>query len=250
MSTNDENGVVDSELDDLEQQLAQAGETLELDEEEVRQLAVANADTRIARAATKAIEHVEKGKDSPLAMSEALTQRYMDMGRGMLDEGRAIGLHGRLRSKVTNIIGQDPGDVRIHTGERAAAAADALDARAFAMGDKDIYFGRGQYNPETPEGLGVLVHELTHTTDNAVGAAFSSRSGGVQYSAAEERAENAERVAVKQDGRDFEPGGEAGHSADEGEEEETLDMKKLEDAVAKLLDRNNRRAADRTGRSG
>ncbi len=248
MPTNDKE---QQDLELLEEELAadEAG-LLEMTEEEAQQAAAFSPDTRIARAASKAIAQVEREKDNPLAMSEALTQRYLDMGQSMLNDGTSMRLGGRLRSKVTKIMGHDPGDVRIHTGERAAGAADALDARAFAVGSQDVYFGRGQFNPETPEGLGVLVHELTHIADNQVGAAFSTKDGGAQYSAAEERAENAERFAVKQDGQDFEPQGEAEHTGKQQADEEAIDLQQLEDAVAKLLERNNRRARDRSGASG
>ncbi len=40
-------------------------------------------------------------------------------------------------------------------------AARALGARAFTIG-RDIFFGAGQYAPETPAGLRLLVHELVH----------------------------------------------------------------------------------------
>lgn len=51
--------------------------------------------------------------------------------------------------------------VRIHTGPRAAQAAQAINARAFALGP-DIVFGAGQYRPHTPAGRRLLVHELAH----------------------------------------------------------------------------------------
>lgn len=244
---------LDPDLEALEDALETDDSAVEVSEEEAARLAL-SPDLRIARAASKAIARVEREKDNPQALSEQLTQKYLDVGRSMLGDGSATRLGGRVRDRVSNILGYDPGDVKIHTGERAAEAADAMDARAFAVGDNDVYFGRGQFNPETPEGLGVLVHELTHVADNQVGAAFDSRSGGVQYSRAEEHAEAAEdaaqRFSVRQDATDYEAQGEAQHTGNEEAGEDAIDMKRLEDAVAKLLERNNRRSMDRTGQSG
>ena len=55
----------------------------------------------------------------------------------------------------------DFSSVRIHTGARAAAAADELSARAFTIGEH-IVFGAGEYAPHTPAGMQLLAHELTH----------------------------------------------------------------------------------------
>jgi len=56
----------------------------------------------------------------------------------------------------------DFGQVRIHTDQQAERLSARLSARAFTYG-KDIFFGRGEYRPDTPEGAELLAHELTHT---------------------------------------------------------------------------------------
>ncbi|WP_152043377.1 eCIS core domain-containing protein [Salinigranum salinum] len=65
-------------------------------------------------------------------------------------------------------------DVRIHTDSRAAAAARAVQARAFTVG-RDVVFGAGAYAPETTRGRRLLAHELTHVVQQSGGSA--SRSG-------------------------------------------------------------------------
>jgi hypothetical protein len=50
---------------------------------------------------------------------------------------------------------------RLHVGPAAAAAAAAFAARAFTVG-RDIVFGAGQHQPETPTGRQLLAHELAH----------------------------------------------------------------------------------------
>ena len=58
-------------------------------------------------------------------------------------------------------FGHDFSRVRVHTGALAAAAAQAVDARAFAVG-RNLVFGAGQYAPRTAEGKKLLAHELAH----------------------------------------------------------------------------------------
>jgi len=58
-------------------------------------------------------------------------------------------------------FGHDFSRVRIHTDEKAAESARAVNALAYTAGH-DIVFGAGQYVPETPEGRRLLAHEMTH----------------------------------------------------------------------------------------
>ncbi|MFC2077581.1 DUF4157 domain-containing protein [Candidatus Bipolaricaulota bacterium] len=51
---------------------------------------------------------------------------------------------------------------RVHTDDQAVRAARQVSARAFTHG-RDIFFGAGQYHPETESGQRLLAHELTHT---------------------------------------------------------------------------------------
>ena len=58
-------------------------------------------------------------------------------------------------------FGVDFSQVRIHRDAAAAAAADAVGARAFALG-RDLVFARGAYAPASSAGRHLLAHELTH----------------------------------------------------------------------------------------
>lgn len=62
---------------------------------------------------------------------------------------------------MSSAFGRDFGQVRIHTGSEAVQMNQGLNARAFTHGS-DIYFNRGQYNPESTDGKRLLAHELTH----------------------------------------------------------------------------------------
>lgn len=59
-------------------------------------------------------------------------------------------------------FGRDFSGVRVHTGPQAAASAQAVHAKAYAVG-RDIVFGHGYYQPYTSTGRRLLAHELTHT---------------------------------------------------------------------------------------
>jgi hypothetical protein len=59
--------------------------------------------------------------------------------------------------------------VRIHADSLAAAAAQSVGARAFAVGDH-VVFGAGQYRPDTADGRRLLAHELAHVGQRGGGA--------------------------------------------------------------------------------
>ncbi len=58
-------------------------------------------------------------------------------------------------------FGTDFSSVRVHTGDRAAQTASALNARAYTLGS-DIVFGAGEYAPGSASGQRLLAHELAH----------------------------------------------------------------------------------------
>jgi hypothetical protein len=70
-------------------------------------------------------------------------------------------LSAGVRSFFEPRLGADLSHVRVHTGSEAARSADALDARAYAVG-RDVVFGAGEFRPESAAGRRLLAHELTH----------------------------------------------------------------------------------------
>ncbi|HSO06878.1 MAG TPA: DUF4157 domain-containing protein, partial [Pelomicrobium sp.] len=65
-------------------------------------------------------------------------------------------------------LGADLSSVRVHTDERAAAAAVALRAHAFAHGPH-LVFGRNEYRPGTSTGRRLVAHELAHAVTEPAG---------------------------------------------------------------------------------
>jgi len=56
---------------------------------------------------------------------------------------------------------QDFSNVQVHTDQKSSESARAVNAHAFTVGDHMV-FGFNQYQPNTPKGAKLLVHELTH----------------------------------------------------------------------------------------
>ena len=71
-----------------------------------------------------------------------------------------------LRRFMEARFDRDFSGVRLHTDERAAASAQGLGALAYTAGE-DIVFAQGSYEPETPRGLHLLAHELTHVVQQS-----------------------------------------------------------------------------------
>lgn len=67
-------------------------------------------------------------------------------------------------------FGHDFSKVRVHTDERAVESAEAINARAYTVG-QDVVFAEREYAPETTEGKRLLAHELTHVIQQGVGLA-------------------------------------------------------------------------------
>jgi len=67
-----------------------------------------------------------------------------------------------VRSHLEQFLGHDFSRVRVHTDERASAAAQGIHARAYTVG-RHIGFAPGVYQPQTTSGRELIAHELVHT---------------------------------------------------------------------------------------
>jgi hypothetical protein len=73
-----------------------------------------------------------------------------------------------LLGRAERALGADLAGVRLHKGADASDAARELEANAFTEG-QDVFFGGGKFEPETPRGHRLLMHELAHTLQSAPG---------------------------------------------------------------------------------
>jgi hypothetical protein len=79
-------------------------------------------------------------------------------------------LEPSTRADAEARLGHRFADVRIHANAEAGRAALEAGALATTIG-RDIFFAPGAYRPETREGQRLLVHELVHVRQQAVGIA-------------------------------------------------------------------------------
>ncbi|MES0491951.1 MAG: DUF4157 domain-containing protein [Leptospirales bacterium] len=65
--------------------------------------------------------------------------------------------------------------VKIHTDSKAAQLSRSVNARAFTVGN-EVFFGAGEYSPNTVQGKRLMAHELTHTVQQKGDAGGSTKS--------------------------------------------------------------------------
>ncbi|MBI0398292.1 eCIS core domain-containing protein [Cyclobacterium marinum] len=78
------------------------------------------------------------------------------------EKGKGMGMAPDIKQKMENSFDSDFSKVRIHTGKKAQMMCEKIQAKAFTHGF-DLFFGQGQYRPDTKAGKHLLAHELTHT---------------------------------------------------------------------------------------
>lgn len=77
------------------------------------------------------------------------------------------------RSLLEARLGVSFADVRIYDDAQSGESANDINARAYTHGHK-VVFAPGQYQPNTPGGLQLLGHELTHVVQQNSASASSS----------------------------------------------------------------------------
>lgn len=95
-----------------------------------------------------------------------------------------------VRAEMEARMGQDFGDVRVHTDSAADHSARSVQAHAYTAGS-NIVFQRGTYDPDSDSGKTLLAHELTHVVQQRSGPVDGSPmgSGGVNVSDPSDRFE-------------------------------------------------------------
>lgn len=141
----------------------------------------------VQRAASEEEDDEKKVQAKPLASSitpliqrselpdkhheDSLLQRLGNGGAAAVEPGlersieraRASGnsLPDKLRTRMESAFGADFSRVRIHADSESDLLNRSLQSRAFTTG-YDLFFKRGEYNPGSRDGQGVIAHELTH----------------------------------------------------------------------------------------
>ena len=199
-----------------------------------------------------------------------VADRYARIGARMLSDPMPTRLDADLIDRLSR-AGFDSDrlrQIRVHRGLRAHAAADALGARAFAVGEQDIFFARGEFDPSSREGRAVLAHEVAHIAPPAAvgagvggggfgGPVLNERKRGDEDAAGEEahegQARRAEAMVYAQDDSNSPSQPMAGGSIPETgptaeSPQEAISEKLLEDMVLGILHKLERSEIERRGR--
>jgi hypothetical protein len=75
--------------------------------------------------------------------------------------GGGQALDSTLQTKMGQAMGADFSRVKIHTDTTADKLNRSVQARAFTTGN-DVFFKKGEYNPQSSTGQELIAHELTH----------------------------------------------------------------------------------------
>ncbi len=90
-------------------------------------------------------------------------------------KGKGQSLPSNTQQEMESKIGADFSGVRIHTDANAVQMSKEMGAKAFTHGS-DVYFNKGNYQPDSKAGKHLLAHELTHTVQQG-GAALKGKRG-------------------------------------------------------------------------
>lgn len=82
-------------------------------------------------------------------------------------KGGGKSMDSSTKSYMENRFGSDFSSINIHTGHKANHLNQLINARAFTVGN-DIFFNKGEYQPNSSRGKYLLAHELTHTVQQGV----------------------------------------------------------------------------------
>jgi hypothetical protein len=196
-------------------------------------------------------EQVATQVESP-ALQDEIIKRYSSVGRELLSDTLPSHVDPMVARILKPMIG-DVSKVRVHTGKTATDAAKAMDARAFAVGDSDVFMDESEFSPGSTQGRALLAHELAHTRDVATGFALSQRDGHsgadreVFAHAVEDRYVQAE---VDEDASVQKESFSGATEVSEPQESAEVDVDKddLEDRIWSIIQRQQRRASERFGR--
>ena len=97
-----------------------------------------------------------------------------------IDAARSGGapLEPKVRSRFEGAMGVELGGVRVHNDASSDQLSRSISAKAFTT-QRDVFFSKGTYAPDTTEGQHLLAHELAHTVQQAGPVQRSIADAGV-----------------------------------------------------------------------
>ena len=126
----------------------------------------------VQRAVTRPLETEWAAPSDFVRAPEAAGERVTPAQRETIESQRGQGqpLEPETRQRFEQAYGQPLDEVRVHTGPAAHAAAESLNAIAFASGT-DLFFTQNTFAPDSAQGLSLLGHELAHVIQQQYGVA-------------------------------------------------------------------------------
>lgn len=128
-------------------------------------------DKKLNRVADKKEEEKLQKKEDGSSSGTAITSSYINSLNG-----KGTALPTADQQFFSARMGYNFSNVRVHTGNEAAASAKEVHAKAYTVGN-NIVFNEGQYNTTSTEGKQLLAHELTHTVQQSGGIQRQPMSG-------------------------------------------------------------------------
>ncbi len=100
----------------------------------------------------------------------------------VVGKGGGAPLDPTVQTEMSQLLGADFSNVRVHTDAKASASAETVQARAYTVGN-EIVFGQGVYQPDSHQGKHTIAHELTHVIQQSHGPVAGTDTGqGVSIS--------------------------------------------------------------------
>lgn len=113
---------------------------------------------------------------APMARARSPDITRLPAGVTQTLRGPGEPLGGAVRTMMESRFGLDFSPVRIFRGAQAEQSAEAVNARAYTVGN-NVVFGPGQYAPGSPAGQRLIAHELAHVArQNEVPGGASGQS--------------------------------------------------------------------------
>ena len=138
---------------------------------------------RAARTAGEPVRGAAAARPGPPRVGNQAFQRSLAAARGESSAPLAADARARLPAAFGDV-----GDLRVHDGPKAAAAAASLGSQAFSVG-RDLFFARGAFDPGAAAGQRILSHEVAHGIQQR--DATSNAAPGASTDDAEHDAERA-----------------------------------------------------------
>jgi hypothetical protein len=155
--------VADQVIAMREQETEQPEQLQSQEEEETRSKSLASSiRPLVQRQETPEEKKGEEERDDHKTTVQTKSLHREDIGNRLKrSKGGGTPIANEVRAFLEPRMQFDFSKVRIHQDNEAAQMNQDLGARAFTHG-RDIYFGAGQYTPNSREGRQLLIHELTH----------------------------------------------------------------------------------------